>query len=146
MYSNSIILLICNTLNFQVYMLCNFAAERDKENRHHRRSTSRSRSRDRKRRSRDRDRRSRDRRGDSKDRRHRRRWAFPWLNLNFLVHKIHFSYIHMYASPVWMHVGRITTDEQLQAYPSKPTPVGQPVGGLGLCFNCNTDGAHRELT
>ncbi|XP_077454829.1 U2 small nuclear RNA auxiliary factor 2a isoform X7 [Stigmatopora argus] len=47
-------------------------AERDKENRHHRRSGSRSRSRDRKRRSRDRDRRSRDRRGDSKDRRHRR--------------------------------------------------------------------------
>ncbi|KAM6936101.1 U2 small nuclear RNA auxiliary factor 2a isoform X2 [Anarhichas minor] len=51
-------------------------AERDKENRHHRRSSSRSRSRERKRRSRDRDRRSRDRRGDSKDskdRRHRRR-------------------------------------------------------------------------
>uniref|UniRef100_A0A3B4BFE7 Splicing factor U2AF subunit n=1 Tax=Periophthalmus magnuspinnatus TaxID=409849 RepID=A0A3B4BFE7_9GOBI len=45
---------------------------RDKENRHHRRSSSRSRSRDRKRRSRDRDRRSRDRRGDSKERRHRR--------------------------------------------------------------------------
>ncbi|XP_061530478.1 U2 small nuclear RNA auxiliary factor 2a isoform X3 [Phycodurus eques] len=50
----------------------NKQAERDKENRHHRRSGSRSRSRDRKRRSRDRDRRSRDRRGDSKDRRHRR--------------------------------------------------------------------------
>ncbi|XP_024917214.1 U2 small nuclear RNA auxiliary factor 2a [Cynoglossus semilaevis] len=48
------------------------AAERDKENRHHRRSSSRSRSRERKRRSRDRDRRSRDRRGDSKERRHRR--------------------------------------------------------------------------
>ncbi|XP_061771294.1 U2 small nuclear RNA auxiliary factor 2a isoform X2 [Nerophis ophidion] len=48
------------------------SAERDKENRHHRRSGSRSRSRDRKRRSRDRDRRSRDRRADSKDRRHRR--------------------------------------------------------------------------
>ncbi|CAL9705618.1 unnamed protein product [Knipowitschia caucasica] len=47
-------------------------AERDKENRHHRRSASRSRSRDRKRRSRDRERRSRDRRGDSKERRHRR--------------------------------------------------------------------------
>ncbi|XP_054477722.1 U2 small nuclear RNA auxiliary factor 2a isoform X1 [Anoplopoma fimbria] len=51
----------------------NKQAERDKENRHHRRSSSRSRSRERKRRSRDRDRRSRDRRGDSKDRRHRRR-------------------------------------------------------------------------
>lgn len=51
------------------------AAERDKENRHHRRSSSRSRSRERKRRSRDRDRRSRDRRGDSKERRHRRRWV-----------------------------------------------------------------------
>ncbi|XP_051921131.1 U2 small nuclear RNA auxiliary factor 2a isoform X1 [Hippocampus zosterae] len=50
----------------------NKQAERDKENRHHRRSGSRSRSRDRKRRSRDGDRRSRDRRGDSKDRRHRR--------------------------------------------------------------------------
>ncbi|XP_077383235.1 U2 small nuclear RNA auxiliary factor 2a isoform X2 [Festucalex cinctus] len=50
----------------------NKQAERDKENRHHRRSGFRSRSRDRKRRSRDRDRRSRDRRGDSKDRRHRR--------------------------------------------------------------------------
>ncbi|XP_034465790.1 U2 small nuclear RNA auxiliary factor 2a isoform X2 [Hippoglossus hippoglossus] len=50
----------------------NKQAERDKENRHHRRSSSRSRSRDRKRRSRDRDRRSRDRRGDSKERRHRR--------------------------------------------------------------------------
>ncbi|XP_062321805.1 U2 small nuclear RNA auxiliary factor 2a isoform X4 [Osmerus eperlanus] len=48
------------------------AAERDKENRHHRRSPSRSRSRERKRRSRDRDRRSRDRRGDSKERRQRR--------------------------------------------------------------------------
>ncbi|KAJ8005124.1 hypothetical protein DPEC_G00143390 [Dallia pectoralis] len=46
--------------------------ERDKENRHHRRSPSRSRSRERKRRSRDRDRRSRDRRGDSKERRPRR--------------------------------------------------------------------------
>ncbi|XP_037129187.1 U2 small nuclear RNA auxiliary factor 2a isoform X1 [Syngnathus acus] len=50
----------------------NKQAERDKENRHHRRSGSRSRSRDRKRRSRDGDRRSRDRRADSKDRRHRR--------------------------------------------------------------------------
>ncbi|KAM9806340.1 U2 small nuclear RNA auxiliary factor 2a isoform X1 [Syngnathus typhle] len=50
----------------------NKQAERDKENRHHRRSGSRSRSRDRKRRSRDGDRRSRDRRPDSKDRRHRR--------------------------------------------------------------------------
>uniref|UniRef100_A0A3Q3SRU0 Splicing factor U2AF subunit n=1 Tax=Mastacembelus armatus TaxID=205130 RepID=A0A3Q3SRU0_9TELE len=50
----------------------NKQAERDKENRHHRRSSSRSRSRERKRRSRDRDRRSKDRRGDSKERRHRR--------------------------------------------------------------------------
>ncbi|KAM4600595.1 U2 small nuclear RNA auxiliary factor 2a isoform 1-T1 [Polymixia lowei] len=50
----------------------NKQAERDKENRHHRRSPSRSRSRERKRRSRDRDRRSRDRRGDSKERRQRR--------------------------------------------------------------------------
>ncbi|XP_068998685.1 U2 small nuclear RNA auxiliary factor 2a isoform X1 [Embiotoca jacksoni] len=50
----------------------NKQAERDKENRHHRRSSSRSRSRERKRRSRDRDRRSRDRRGESKERRHRR--------------------------------------------------------------------------
>ncbi|XP_062321802.1 U2 small nuclear RNA auxiliary factor 2a isoform X1 [Osmerus eperlanus] len=54
------------------------AAERDKENRHHRRSPSRSRSRERKRRSRDRDRRSRDRRGDSKERRQRR--SSPALN------------------------------------------------------------------
>ncbi|XP_052350925.1 splicing factor U2AF 65 kDa subunit-like isoform X1 [Oncorhynchus keta] len=46
--------------------------EKDKENRHHRRSPSRSRSRERKRRSRDKDRRSRDRRGDSKERRPRR--------------------------------------------------------------------------
>uniref|UniRef100_A0A8C6WGM9 Splicing factor U2AF subunit n=2 Tax=Neogobius melanostomus TaxID=47308 RepID=A0A8C6WGM9_9GOBI len=50
----------------------NKQAERDKENRHHRRSSSRSRSRDRKRRSKERERRSRDRRGDSKERRHRR--------------------------------------------------------------------------
>lgn len=61
----------CNLL-----MVTIFAAERDKENRHHRRSSSRSRSRERKRRSRDRDRRSRDRRGDSKERRHRRRLVF----------------------------------------------------------------------
>ncbi|XP_040022338.1 U2 small nuclear RNA auxiliary factor 2a isoform X2 [Gasterosteus aculeatus] len=56
-------------------------AERDKENRHHRRSSSRSRSRERKRKSRDRDRRSRDRRGDSKDRRHRRSISDPAGNL-----------------------------------------------------------------
>lgn len=63
--------LLCN-----LWMVTIFAAERDKENRHHRRSSSRSRSRERKRRSRDRDRRSRDRRGDSKERRHRRRLVF----------------------------------------------------------------------
>lgn len=63
--------LLCN-----LWMVTICAAERDKENRHHRRSSSRSRSRERKRRSRDRDRRSRDRRGDSKERRHRRRLVF----------------------------------------------------------------------
>uniref|UniRef100_A0A3P8WP31 U2 small nuclear RNA auxiliary factor 2a n=1 Tax=Cynoglossus semilaevis TaxID=244447 RepID=A0A3P8WP31_CYNSE len=62
-----------HTLFYCCFMAVNAfpAAERDKENRHHRRSSSRSRSRERKRRSRDRDRRSRDRRGDSKERRHR---------------------------------------------------------------------------
>lgn len=64
------------------------AAERDKENRHHRRSSSRSRSRERKRRSRDRDRRSRDRRGDSKERRHRRRFVFMCTTTFVMCHDI----------------------------------------------------------
>lgn len=66
-------------------------AERDKENRHHRRSSSRSRSRERKRRSRDRDRRSRDRRGDSKERRHRRRLVNLDIASKSLCHTIIYS-------------------------------------------------------
>uniref|UniRef100_A0A8C1IJ45 Splicing factor U2AF subunit n=1 Tax=Cyprinus carpio TaxID=7962 RepID=A0A8C1IJ45_CYPCA len=61
---------------FERQLTENKQADRDKENKHHRRTGSRSRSRDqdRKRRSQDRERRggSRDRHGDSKDRRHRR--------------------------------------------------------------------------
>lgn len=82
------------------------AAERDKENRHHRRSSSRSRSRERKRRSRDRDRRSRDRRGDSKERRHRRRWASTWPAASS-------------RDPAWTHV-------QTWRLNLAPAPVGPP--------------------